>query len=255
MSNRPSKKPLSSQRVNAARDQAQRSRTIWIGAGVAAVVVFALVVALVLSTGGGDEEEKVLEACPPSAATAPVNTDMTVVEPGDLDYGTVSVEGDPLTPLPSGKDLAVGECVPTISGQQFDGTPITIGGTSTSGKPAVIIGVAHWCPHCQKEVPLIQGWLDANGMPDDVDLLAVSTAAVEERGNWPADDWLIGEGWTVPTLVDDQGGTAAQALGLAGFPYMLVVDGGGHVVHRTSGEKTVAQWEALVEAARTGIAP
>lgn len=247
MSNRPSKKPMpSAKRANEARAQAARNRTIWIVAAVAVAVVFALVLAIVASGGGDDDTTAANKA----ESTIPVGSD----DPAAITYGTVEVEGSPLAPLTPGTDSEVGQPVPAITGQLFNGEPITIGG-STSGKPTVILGVAHWCPHCQKEVPIIQKWLDENGTPTDVDLVAISTSAEPAKGNWPANEWLAGDGWTVPTLVDDKAGTAASAIGLSGFPFMVVVDADGNVVYRTSGEKTVQQWEAIVEAARTGVPP
>lgn len=241
MSNRPSKKPLPSQRVHDAHNQANRSRTIWIIGAVAMVILFAVIVTAV-ARGGNDEK-----------AADSSTSGGTVVAVGDTDYGTVEVNGTPLPPMAEGgADAAVGQPVPTLTGQQFNGANIAIG---NDGKPKVILGIAHWCPHCQKEVPIIQKWLDDNGMPADVEIVAVSTSATESRGNWPASEWLNGEGWTVPTLVDDQDGTAATAIGVSGFPYMLVVDAEGNVVYRTSGEKTVEEWEAIVDAARTGVAP
>lgn len=243
MSNRPSKKPMSSsaQRVNDARNQAGRNRTIWIVTAAAVAVVAALVIAVV--AGGGDDNK----TTGANKSTIPVGADV-------IEYGTVEVQGTPLAPLEPGVDAAVGQPVPAVTGQLFGGQPLTIGG-ATSGKPTVIVGVAHWCPHCQKEVPLIQKWLDDNGTPTDVDIVALSTGGVPSRGNWPANEWLAGEGWTVPTMVDDQAGTAAAAIGLSGFPFIVAVDADGNVVYRTSGEKTVKQWEAIVEAARTGTPP
>lgn len=247
MSNRPSKKNLPSERVKDARNQAQRSRGIWIVAAVVGVVIFALVVAISLS--GSDSG-------PSSTAGESKGSAGTVVPAATIDYGLVEVEGAPLPQLPqSGADTAIGMTAPTVDGQQFDGSAITIGGVNADGKPSVVLGIAHWCPHCQREVPSVQSWIDDNGMPDDVDIVAFSTSAAESQGNWPADEWLIDEGWTVPTMVDDEKGSAAQALGLAGFPYMLVLDADGNVVYRTSGEKSESEWEAIVDAARTGQAP
>jgi len=219
---------------------------MWIVVAVAVAVGFALVFAIV--AGGGDEDDTT--AANKAKSTIPVGSD----EPAALTYGTVAVDGLPLASLTPGVDDAVGQPVPAVTGQLFNGEPITIGGNA-SGKPTVIVGVAHWCPHCQKEVPIIQKWLDANGTPTDVDIVAISTSAAPAKGNWPASEWLAGAGWTVPTLVDDQAGTAAAAIGLSGFPFMVVVDADGNVVYRTSGEKTEQQWEALVDAARTGEPP
>ena len=49
-------------------------------------------------------------------------------------------------------DAAIGQTIPTVSGKTLDGDAITIG---PDGGAKVIVFVAHWCPHCQAEVPEI----------------------------------------------------------------------------------------------------
>jgi thiol-disulfide isomerase/thioredoxin len=222
--------------------QAGRSSTlVWVV--LAAVVVLAGIVALVVARDSGDDGG----SASPSGGT--------VVPAGDLDYGTVTVEGTPL-PIATGTsattDPAIGEELPTIEGQQFDGSPITIAG---DGKPQIVMAIAHWCPHCRAEVPRIQDWLDENGMPTDVDLVAVATATDASRPNFSPGDWLRGAGWSVPTMVDDEDDTAGQALGIGSFPTFVAVGADGRVLLRATGELTMDQWEALLEVARTGEVP
>src|SRR5690606_20257865 len=81
------------------------------------------------------------------------------------------------------------------------------------------------------------------GLPEGVDLVAVSTAADERRPNYPPAAWLDREGWTAPTLVDGDG-AAATASGGSAFPFFVAVDGGGTVVARTSGELGADQPDA-----------
>lgn len=241
MSNRPGKSKSASQRVRAASNAGKGKSTAWIWIAIVVVVVVVGVVAVVAgrgskSSGGG------------SAASGG-----TIVPNGKLDYGQVSVSGTALTPKPdSGADPMVGSVIPTVIGQQFDGKQLTI---APNGKPHIIMVVAHWCPHCQAEVPRIQGWLNASGMPADVELVTVATSNDPAKGNFPASDWLRREKWSVPTIVDDKQNQAGAALGVSGFPYFLVTDAQGKVVYRTSGEKTEAEWNALLAAARTGKAP
>ena len=241
MSNRPGRSKSASQRVRAASNAGKNKSTAWIWIAIVVVVVVVGVVAVVAgrgskSSGGG------------SAASGG-----TIVPNGKLDYGQVAVNGTNLTPLPdSGADPMVGTVIPSVTGQQFDGKQLTI---SADGKPHIIMVVAHWCPHCQAEVPRIQGWLNASGMPADVELVTVATSNDPAKGNFPASDWLRREKWSVPTIVDDKQNQAGAALGVSGFPYFLVTDAQGKVVYRTSGEKTEAEWNALLAAARTGKAP
>jgi hypothetical protein len=92
-------------------------------------------------------------------------------------------------------------------------------------------------------------------MPADVDLVTVATSNDPARGNFPAGDWLRREEWSVPTIVDDKQSQAGSALGVSGFPYFIVADAQGKIVYRTSGAVTEDQWNALLEAARTGKSP
>ena len=192
----------------------------------AAVVVVALLLAVGLSQGGG-------EGAATEAGTSPTRP--------------VDVFGAALASLPDGAtatDPAIGQPAPELRGRTFDGTPISIG---RSGNPTVVLFVAHWCPHCQREVPLLAKGLK---LPAGVDLLTVSTGVAEDRGNFPPKTWLDKQGWRYPTLADSADSAAAKAYGLAGYPYYVVLDRTGKVVTRGSGEKTVAEVTALAERAK-----
>ncbi len=240
MSNRPSRKPSASSRVKDARKAAETSRTTWIFvvvAGLVAVIVLAVLIATNTGTptaGGGSS---------PSGGT--------VVPSGSKDFGTVEVTGDPIAKLgdPGAADPAAGSKIPTLVGQQLDDAPITI---APSGKPMLIMVMAHWCPHCQNEVPRIQKWLNDNGMPEDVEMVAVASGTNKSRPNFPPGDWLRREKWSVPTMIDSEDATAGNALGLSGFPYFIAVNAEGQVVQRTSGELSTEQFESLLDAARSG---
>ena len=241
MSNRPGKSKSASQRVRAASNAGKGKSTAWIWIAIVGVVIAVGIVAIVAGRGTSSSGG----SASPSGGT--------VVPSGKLDYGQVAVSGTALTPKPdSGADPMVGTVVPSVTGQQFDGKQLTI---SADGKPQIIMVVAHWCSHCQAEVPRVQKWLDKDGMPADVELVTVATSNDPAKGNFPAADWLRREKWSVPTIVDDKQGQAGAALGVSGFPYFIVTDAQGKVIYRTSGEITEDQWNALLVAARTGKAP
>lgn len=169
---------------------------------------------------------------------------------GGGEPGACPVEaGDPLPMLgDDGTDSARGCTIPTAEGVDLAGEDLTIG---PDGTAKLIVFVAHWCPHCQAEVPRIVEHLVDTPMPADVELLAVSTSANPSAPNYPADAWLDEEGWTAPTL-DDVDNSVAQQFGLSAFPFFVAVDAEGTVVARGSGELTMDQFDTLVEAARTG---
>ncbi len=143
---------------------------------------------------------------------------------------------------PGADDPAVGRPIPEVQGSGFDGTPVSI---KADGRPKVIVFLAHWCPHCQREVPVVQAWLDAKGMPAAVDLISVATAIDPNRPNYPPDAWLAREHWGVPVIVDADGQVATQ-YGLTAFPFWVTVGADGTVAQRLTGELTPDQLDALV---------
>jgi thiol-disulfide isomerase/thioredoxin len=159
----------------------------------------------------------------------------------------VEVTGEPLPVLAPGEDPALGRAAPLLDGRSFDGTPVELGGDTGA---QVLFFVAHWCPHCQREVPVMAEWLEEEGRPDGVDLAVVATATTPSRPNHPPSSWLEEEGIDLPVLADDAEGSAAAAYGLSGFPFFVAVDEQGEVVARTSGEIGVEGFERLVDEAR-----
>ena len=175
---------------------------------------------------------------------------------------SVTVTGEDLPPYPTNPsgfltdpatDPATGRTIPTLNGQTFDGTPITIG--PASGKPQVVVFLAHWCPHCQAEVPLIKKWIDEGNLPQGVEISAVSTGVSSQKPNYPPSKWLAREGWQPRVMLDDPSGTAAQAYALPGFPYFVMTDAQGKVLQRGSGEVPIEQFAAAVNNIAAGVAP
>ena len=208
----------------------KKSPVLWIALGLFAVLA---VVAIVASMGGDDGD---------SGSMAGDEGASAIEETRD-----VEVTGAALAEYGDGNDPAIGAPSPVVEGQTFDGASITIG---NKGEAQLVFFVAHWCPHCQKEVPVITDWIGKNGRPEGVALKAVSTGLNENAPNYPPSKWLDREAWPVKTLADDEASAAAKAFGLSAYPFFVAIDADGEVVARTSGELTVPQIEALVEAAQ-----
>lgn len=166
-----------------------------------------------------------------------------------FDEGVVTIGGTSLVELPEeGADPAVGQIAPTLRGEDIDGETVT---APTTGKATVVLFLAHWCQHCQAEVPVVQEWVDAGQQPDNVDLISVATAMNAARPNFPSQDWLEREGWTSPLMADGDS-HAMVAYGLSAFPFWVAVGADGQVVKRVTGELTTAQIDALFAEAATG---
>jgi thiol-disulfide isomerase/thioredoxin len=218
---------------------ARRSRAPWIIGAVVVVVAVLFAVVTLTSGGGGDTATATSGAAEPGSAAG---SSGVVTAP-------VVINGAGLPALPdNGKDPAVGLAFPGISGSNvLDGSPVAV---EADGRPKVVIFLAHWCPHCQAEVPVITAWIAAKGAPTDVDLYAVSTAVAPDRGNFPPASWLVRERWPVTTLADDANSSAFGAAGLTSFPSFVAVGGDGTVRARATGKLSTAQFEALLARAR-----
>lgn len=167
-----------------------------------------------------------------------------------IGYGNPTVEGDPLPRFtPGAQDAALGSTAPTVTGADWEGNPVSI---EPDGSSKIILFLAHWCPHCQNEVPVVQDWVDAGSLPDDVELISVATSTDRLRPNWPPQDWLVEEGWTSPVIMDDQVGTVAGNYGMAGTPFYVVLDGENNNLGRVSGEIGTQGLDALVALAQSG---
>lgn len=187
---------------------------------VMGIVVFGLAVAATLLTLGGGED-------------------------GGRETGAVTLGGASLPKQGGTPDPAAGMAAPVARGVNFDGTAVAI---ENDGKPKAIVFLAHWCPHCEKEVPKVVSWLEQTGGVEGVDVVAVSTWADRTRANWPPSAWLERERWTSPVLLDDGEGSVAKAYGLSGTPMWVFVGKDGKVVKRTSGEVPVDTLESEMRA-------
>lgn len=223
MTSTSSKRPPAS-----AKAPAPKKPTIWLVL-IGVVIVGGLALAAALSTGsssGSSNDTKAFAATNATATGAPLPAYDSAVTP----------------------DPAVGLAMPVLSGFDLDGAAMSI---TKDNRPKVIVYLAHWCPHCQREVPVLRDWLAANPQAD-VDTLSVTTGIDKTLPNYPPSKWLADEKWPAQVLVD--GGAkqeAAAASGLTSFPYFVVVGADGTVRQRGSGELGTEQIAALYEAATT----
>jgi cytochrome c biogenesis protein CcmG/thiol:disulfide interchange protein DsbE len=213
------------------RAAASRARN-WPWWVVGAAVVLAGVLAAVLSGGGGGTSSS-------SGGTKSGQVEIA---------STVAVSGAPLPTLTdSTNDPAVGKTAPTLTGVTFNRAPVTIGNT---GQAHVVVMVAHWCPHCQAEVPRIVSLYKAGQIP--VPIVSVATGTDPSAPNYPPSAWLAREGWPYPVLVDSKTETAASSYGLPGYPFLVFVDAQGKVVGRLSGEVAPSDLTKLFAALAAG---
>ncbi|WP_420451832.1 TlpA family protein disulfide reductase [Ilumatobacter sp.] len=224
-----------------------RSSRTRVAAGLAAL-------ALCVGACGSDDTSSATTDGDASAAAEVAGTAATVApdtseqassgEPQQT--STITVSGEPLATFDDGPaDAAVGTSAPIVEGESFDGTPVTIGGAT--GSATMVVFLAHWCPHCNDEVPVLVEMSDSGTFPDDVDVVAVSTAVDPSQPNFPPSEWLDSEGWPWRVVADDTELSALRAFGAASFPFTVVLDAEGTVLARRAGEATAEQTTAFLD--------
>lgn len=203
-----------------------------------------------------------LAACGSGNSTNNASTDETPVGPGnssgnvdgpestvpddvpdelDGEVGPLDVFGDAL-PLYDDEletDPAIGMTAPVLVGTDFAGNAVRVD-AATDG-PTMLIYLAHWCPHCNAEVPVINGLRDDGAFPEGLNIVAVSTAPRPDRPHFPPSEWINDVDWTYPVIVDGVDLEAGAfigpaAYGLDAFPFVTLIDADGNVTVRWSGE-------------------
>lgn len=161
----------------------------------------------------------------------------------------VTVIGEALAPRPeAGGDTELGAPAPTLEGFGFDGEPVTIE-PGKDGQPIMIAFLAHWCEHCNYELPELVKWIDSGRVPDGLRIYAVATSLRENGVNYPPSDWFESEKWPFAVMADSKKFEAAEAYGLDGLPFMVVLDGDGNLAVRFAGETSAEDVDKSVRAA------
>ena len=178
------------------------------------------------------------------ATTAPETTTTTTAAPAEV-VDAPAISGTALPNFEPDNETAIGQVAPEVVGASFDGSQVSINHDGENYK--MIVFLAHWCPHCQTEVPVVRDWLAEYDLGENIEIFSVSTAEREDRGNWPPVDWLEGEEWPVPVLEDTLEVDVGRAYGLTAFPYWVFLDKDGGVLLRTNGLTAEALTEIVDE--------
>src|SRR5262245_45367851 len=157
------------------KPESRRTFPVW--AVIVVAIAVAGILAVVFAARGGDDNK---------VQTGPD-------ENGNVESAAVTITGEPLPQFESTvNDDAVGTTAPTLQGSNFSGDPVTI--PAADGNAKAIFFVAHWCPHCQREVPRLAEWLRTHQLPAGLDIEIVSTRVGEADVNYPPSAWLEREG-------------------------------------------------------------
>lgn len=187
------------------------NKSVWLIGSIAAAIAIAAIVAVATQSSSDD------------------------VVTGVEEFNSVEVSGDLLPQFSdSTADIAIGMTAPVLTGKGFTGNTIVTG----PGAPTLLVFLAHWCPHCQREVPLLVQWNRDGLVPSGLDVIAIATSSDPASPNFPPSEWLAREEFPPlwPVMTDSGEKTAANAMGVSGFPFFVLLDSNGKVALRISGE-------------------
>lgn len=151
-------------------------------------------------------------------------------------------------PLAAG-DPEIGKAAPEISGTNIqNGKEVAL--SDFEGKATLVTFWAHWCPFCQKELPVIQQVYEQD--KDKYNFLTVSL----NEGQQPAKPefasaqaFIKTNGMTMPTIRDESD-TIGKAWNITSYPTLYVITPDGKVAQKLTGAQTAAEIDAaLAEAA------
>lgn len=220
-----------------------KNRTAIIVTG-AIVLVVALAGLAVLLAGGDDESS--------GGVLAPDET-AEVTGGGDVEENrpVTLTDGAPLPALArdGSPDAGIGMATPVIEGATFGGEAMSVGG-ATDG-PTLYVYLAHWCPHCNDEIPELIELRNRDGIPEGMNVVAVSTGVDPSGPNYPPSQWLVDRNWPTdwPVMADSADSEAFAFNGGGGFPYLMVVDDDGTLLDRASGAKSAEDLAVFIQQA------
>ncbi len=201
------------------------------------LVVVGIAGAVALGTSGGSSD---------------TTTDTVVTVPGGVqpaEYQKVSATGGLLAPLPeSGADTETGKSVAVLKGYDLQGRPVTID-PAGEGKATMVVFLAHWCPHCNREIPVLNKWRESGEVPTGLRVVGITTGSKADQANWPPSKWMTAMKWPFEVMADSEAQEAARAYGVGGYPFMAFVGANGKITARTSGEIPVEQLQIYANAA------
>ena len=237
--------------MNAESNGQKSLPTKWIVGAIAAVLV---VIAGIAIVGGGSNDGGSANDSDGSGAQVTTSPDDSADGAADGSAGEfqpVTTTGEALVPLEEsvpapGSDPAEGVAAPVLSGFDFAGAPVSV---APSGKPVLLVFLAHWCPHCNAEIPRLIEWKESGQMPDSLEVVGIATGSRDDQANWPPSQWLVDMEWPWAVMADSETQDAAVAMGVSGYPGLVLLDGDGTVLARRSGEASVSELNDWVSTA------
>ena len=156
---------------------------------------------------------------------------------GDADSGSDAAQS--FTPNDEGL-IPIGDKAPAFLAETASGEKVSL--ADKGGKNAtMLVFFATWCPHCQKEAPVVS---DLESQYKDLRVVMVGIDGEDDARKVQgfADEYEIES----PAVYAPEVG---EPYGVSGYPTVYVLDGGDRVVGATAGEAPRAVFEGWIQKA------
>ena len=110
----------------------------------------------------------------------------------------------------------------------------------SADEPVMTVYGAPWCPHCQRELPILA---QAAAKYPSVKVVTVATAIGQEPGP-TVEGYLQSHNLSFTVGIDDTNTSILKGMGVTSFPTVYYVGSNGKVVRTTVGELPLAQMES-----------
>ncbi len=228
------------------------ARGLLIALAIGLVAVFAMQVFTLISASRTDEQIAALEEQIDSVG---VDIDDVQVSVNAVDQKVDDLAtGSLVAPAASGASAAVAPSVPAgylplfeqgqpdaalgmvlgeVAGiEYYTETEMTVNPADGTARAWLIW--AHWCPHCQRELPPLSDWYAENAdQYPNVELISVTSSIDPARGN-PLEPYLDELQLPFPVIVDPDL-TLAEQFGLSAYPFWVFTAGDGSTLLRIAG--------------------
>jgi thiol-disulfide isomerase/thioredoxin len=135
--------------------------------------------------------------------------------------------------------IPVGEKVPPFTASTVDGGSVSVGGQNDQA--TMLVFFATWCPHCQKEAPVIS---ELEGQYDGLKVVMIGIDGRDDPGK--VGNFVEEYDIESPAVYEPSLG---QKYGVSGYPTVYVLDGSGEVVGAHTGEAPRDVYEGWIEEA------
>ncbi len=157
----------------------------------------------------------------------------------------VNIYGDKISIVdPSkGVDSASGKISPKIDYKLDNKISITY----PENSPTILLFVAHWCPHCQEELPEVIKWIETEDIiTKGVKIVLIVTGIDSTKQNYPPDEWLFNEQWKYPVIYDDNQNSIAEHFGVKYFPSWVFTENDGLIAFTHAGRIGIEELTQLI---------